>query len=393
MTYLAKVESIISLNYFLYFIDKYLDGNFYWDIQKISIWFHLKWKNEIYDFKKILELENYWLIIIKDLKLEENNNNDSSDKFKNYMEKFRLHQNKWLINEFTKNSNIIWKIKNKLWLSNKISVKKLPHLSDKKNNVLIELDSFSSILIYKNWEKFQEFVPKFTVFVFDIIVNNVLFYDILFSLIYNEKKDSKLNEVKNLYNNIISETQGKNNYKDEIRIFYDFNDYLDNKASIYPILYELEKNHILKISKITLENWYIYFYLKKINNLSIDKFDKSYNISKRKVEDKSNFNNGKLYINWEEIKFRNKNISKTFNLLKLFFETQKIKNKSKITFEELEELYKENNYKWLIKSKFNYEDLRKIIEDFNSRVFKIHNIKNFIVVNKSWLSCDYSMFS
>lgn len=391
MTYLSNKNINLSLDNLLDFIHKYLEDNLSGYVKEIDVIFHLKSKQRIEEFKQILELEQCWVLQLKKLELEKNHN-DKNWEFEKYFEKFRLYEEKWLLYEFTKKPSFVWRVKNKLWIPINISAKKALNLINQKEKKLIKLDTFSSFSIYDNWNEFNSKVPPFTVLKWNIKILSSIFFDILFNLIYKEEKDFLLKDVRELYENIISETWWKTNYEREIKIFYDLKNYINNKSSIYPILYELHERCILNILKIEIKDWYLYFILNYLNTLSLAKFEEAYNIVKRKVADIAIFKDDNLYINWEKIDFRNKETKKTFNLIKLFFELQQDNKNHKIKFEELEEIYNRKKYKWLLKSKFKYADLRKTIGDFNNRIFTKYNIKTFIVVNKSWLECKYTKF-
>lgn len=388
MTYLLEEKINTNLDSFTNFIRDYLENNFNSPIKEVEVIFHLKSKARKKEFKKILELEKLWVLQLKDIKLEENHNDINGD-FKKYFERFRLHQQQWILHEFTKKPNIIGRIKNKLKIPVKISAIDIGKFWETK---LIKLDSFCSQSIYRNWDKFNSKVPKYTVLVWKMRVIPSRFFSTLFTLIYKEKKDSQIKEVKNLYENILSETEWKTNHEWQINIFYNFEDYIDKKSSIYPILFDLEQKSLLEISHIAIKDWFLHFSLKNLNNLAYDKFEEAYNISKRMIIDYAIFENGDLYINSEKIDFRKKETSKTYNLLKLFFELQQNTKKQKIKFEELDELYKRKKQKWLWKSKFRYEDLRKTIEDFNDRKDVQKHLSDFIVPNVEWLLCKYTRF-
>ncbi|MDD3144760.1 MAG: hypothetical protein PHV23_01470 [Candidatus Gracilibacteria bacterium] len=391
MTYLSNKNINLSLDNLLDFIHKYLEDNLSGYVKEIDVIFHLKSKQRIEEFKQILELEQCGVLQLKKLELEKNHN-DKNGEFEKYFEKFRLYEEKGLLYEFTKKPSFVGRVKNKLGIPINISAKKALNLINQKEKKLIKLDTFSSFSIYDNWNEFNSKVPPFTVLKGNIKILSSIFFDILFNLIYKEEKDFLLKDVRELYENIISETGGKTNYEREIKIFYDLKNYINNKSSIYPILYELHERCILNILKIEIKDGYLYFILNYLNTLSLAKFEEAYNIVKRKVADIAIFKDDNLYINGEKIDFRNKETKKTFNLIKLFFELQQDNKNHKIKFEELEEIYNRKKYKWLLKSKFKYADLRKTIGDFNNRIFTKYNIKTFIVVNKSGLECKYTKF-
>jgi hypothetical protein len=80
--------------------------------------------------------------------------------------------------------------------------------------------------------------------------------------------------------------------------------YLDFQSSVYPILKELDEQEFLKISKIYIKDWNLYFTISDINNFSLKECEKAYNGIKRDIRDIATFKNNELYINNEKVSFR-----------------------------------------------------------------------------------------
>jgi hypothetical protein len=213
------------------------------------------------------------------------------------------------------------------------------------------------------------------------------FYKTLFGLIYKEKIDFKLIEVKKLYENILSETWCKTNYEKEIRIFYNFNDYLNNHSSIYPILYELQEKSKLVIEKIEIKKWYIYFILRNFVNISLEDFEKAFDKIKRKITDTAFFKDEELFINNEQIDFKKKESSDTYKTIKIFFEILNKIKKNEVSFNEIQNIRKEE-YKWFDLKEINYDNSRENIRWVNRRINKKYKIKKFIGIRKNWLVCN-----
>lgn len=382
--YTSKEHIKLKLDDFLNFIHKYLEDNFSDSVKTFDITLHIKNNTRKEEMRQLLVLEDIWVIRIQNLQLERDNNKE----FQWYLENYRLYENNGIFTYLTKTS-FFNRLRSKLWFPERIWVKDFKRIrNNTKKKPYIKTDSFSSMAIYRDWEDFKSKIPNFTVFTARVQIVPLFFYESLHTLIYREEEDSISRIVTELYENISSEIWEKRNSDNEVVVFYPLRDYIDNKSSIYPILYELEQKWILRISKQEIKGWKIYFTLTDINNFTLEECKKSYHLIKREVTDIADFKNDVLYINHEAVSFRWKN-TKIFMVIKILFEILQENKNIEISYVEFSEYYQEKEYTWLGNMKYDIDDFWKIIKNFNKRIHEKYKIEEFIGLNNNWLLCKY----
>ena len=378
--YISEQHIPITLDNFLDFIHKYLEDNFGDTVKNLNIIIHIKNEKRIEEMRHLLVLEDIWVIRIQELQLEKDNNKE----FQEYLEKYRLYESNDIFTHITKTS-LFNRLISKLWFPEKIGIKDFKKIKEnKEKKPYIKTDSFSSIAMYREWEEFKSTVPQFTSFTAKIQVLPTFFYQALHSLIYKEIDASISKVVTKLYDNISSEIWGKRNSDKEVIIFYPMEKYIENMSSIYPILYSLEEKGILRVSKQEIKDWKIYFTLADINNFTLEECRKSFKKIQWWLSDEIVFKNNDVYINNEVLKFKWKN-TKTFKVVKAYFELSLELQKREVVFSEIEESHK------LVKEikKYNYDSFNDVFKDLNERVKNEHSIDEFIRVTKSSLICEY----
>lgn len=179
---------------------------------------------------------------------------------------------------------IKWQLENEFWRINHKLNKFLNNYLKESQPLLWFLTKKSKyydiILLRQDFHLIKEDIKNFDSIWFNIRVNWRQFLTLLFCKIteylgYNWMDINKISKM--LYKQIIDETSWKSNYLWNIEIFYKFDDYLDNKRLVLPILSELENKWNISINNIKIEKEYIYFKISKVIDISEELFYEVWN--------------------------------------------------------------------------------------------------------------------
>lgn len=254
--------------------------------------------------------------------------------------------------------------------------------------------------IFYDWNKLSKLIKKHDWFNISIEINWYSFLDLLFRKITEYKwyeKINKKNIVSELYEILAKKINNETNLNKEIELFFDFEDYLENKILIFPLLKELEENKNIKINKLIIKENYIYFYLDKFINFKKEIIlNVSENINKWVLTIEYKENN--IFINWVEIEFQKnkewiKNETKIYNLYKIIFDSFNYHKKNKVSFEDVKKVFHPKKYKEIKEYYFdwmNYDNfIRKDLQIKNKLIKEKFNIETFIGIDKGWIWCYY----
>jgi hypothetical protein len=107
--------------------------------------------------------------------------------------------------------------------------------------------------IYREWGQVKNKPPLDSSFDIKIKINPTRFFDILFIVINQEKDYNKLTNnkiIKELYNDISKKINNELSCEWDINIFEPFDNYVNNKYSIFPVLCELYYSQNIFIKSI-----------------------------------------------------------------------------------------------------------------------------------------------
>lgn len=379
----------ISLKNILNIINEYIWNNMNSKEFKKSVYkweFHFDSEYRKEQFKDLLTLNHEWAIKLHILSYEDSYENEKQNIYiKKELKKYQLYE-KWLI----------WILKGSIPTKKK-NIIEISDIRFKNWNIKkVKIKWFKSYSIYRNWNSIEKYIPWFSSFKIEIIIHYERLFHILFKIISQERENNKLTNSKiilELIKSIKEETKWKSNYdKKTINIFYNFNSYLKNKYSIFPILKELERQWNLKIESMVLKNNLIYFNLQNLISIEKETFNNALSQVIKEDTYKIEFKNENLYINNNPI-FWNRRNTKIFEIIKLIFnyfidnKTNKGNYTSLINYVNKNNLY--SDFKKLDTKKISYTYLRRDIKIKCDEIEKKLWISNLIETNSTAIKCRY----
>lgn len=272
---------------------------------------------------------------------------------------------------------------------------------DKISKMLFRLgNEYDLHSIFYNWEEISKLIKKHDWFDISIEINWYSFLYLFFRKITEYKwyeKINKRNIINELFEIISKKINHEINLNKEIEIFFELDDYLENKILVLPLLKELEENKNIKINKIIIKDDYIYFYLDKFTNFKKEViFEVAENINKSKIL--VDYKDNKIFINNEEIFFqKDKNWiykeSKIYNLYKIIFDSFDYHKTNKVTYQEIQLVFDLKKYNEIKKEYFiwdNYDKyIRKDLQEKNKNILEKFDLDTFIGIDKRWIWCEY----
>lgn len=204
------------------------------------------------------------------------------------------------------------------------------------------------------------------------VLDSKIFLNSILEFIDNEKENlvvhKEQEQIKEIRNEI-DKLKGKfENFK--LPLTFNIYNYLSSYTQYYKTLKLLINQY--KIEDIQIYQWKITFILSEI-------------------QDKKTllvFDWKQIFINNKPIYFKEKkNWNTTKDLFILVFSYFKNNKVNKVSFDELEKYYNDNNelYKWLKSTKFFYEWFRWYIKEKNKDI----ELDRFLEVTKTWIECQY----
>ncbi len=161
-----------------------------------------------------------------------------------------------------------WQTTNEFWRNNKELEKTLREYKDKD---LFWQAAFDIASFRLNWDSIKDQIKQYDCFGYEIIVHWRRFLELMFCKISQEMWYLDIDReavVESLYQYIIDCTNWKHNYNDQILLKYKFDDYLDNRRLILPLLVEMEELWVVKINDISIKDNYITFTISNIIDIS-----------------------------------------------------------------------------------------------------------------------------
>ena len=284
-----------------------------------------------------------------------------------------------------------WKIINEFGRRNKDLEKAIKSYQDKG---IFWKKSYDLLSLRMNWDIEKEKIKPYDGIWYSVQVNGYRFLELLFCKISHEKWYLDIDRKtvgQNFYSYILDSTGWKNNYNDKIILKYKFDDYLESRRIVLPLLAELEELWRLKISQISLKDNYISFTLSNILDLSQEIVDETI----QKIP-------GRFFMEWEpreiekveytkegvkinDVLWKPENSKKTeafLHLLSLYFEENK--NINYIHLKTLCDFYEKNKDKLVDTLVLNEKNIKNwYFRTFNTKLSEDY-IGNFLQMSR-WL--------
>ncbi len=272
--------------------------------------------------------------------------------------------------------------RNEFWRKNKELEETLKKYLDRD---LVWKPTFDLLFLRLNWDSVKDLIKQYDCFWYEIRILGRRFLELMFCKISQDMWYLDMDRksiAQSLYQYIIDSTDGKHNYNNEIELKYRFDDYLESRRLVLPVLVEMEELWRLKIDNISIKNEYITFTISNIIDIS----EKIFQETIEKIP-------GKFYKDWEPKKIEKVEYTQEGIKINDSFWKPKDSQKTEDFLKLLSIYFSENpNIKYIHISKLNdfYEKKKSLLKTkltLNEKNIKNSYMKTFhekLVLDYEW---------